>query len=169
MDNTATIETNGHAHATDDTPNATEDRVELGRKLFGLEAADKIRIDAGLVDELVNEAARRFPGFPRTVALSVLIAEGAAIAGPKWVNDRKHLSDLAGGWKSGRSLVVQKALAGTSTLVSKVAAAQWPAANGVDGLCASLLLRVALTQSARKQPVLDKALADTYSVLTAKR
>lgn len=169
MDNTDTIETNGHAHATDDTPNATEARADLARKLFSLEAAEKIRVDAGLVDELIAEAARRFPGYPRTVALSVLIAEGAAIAGPKWVNDRKHLSDLTGGWKSGRSLVVQKALAGTGALVSKVAAVQWPSADRVDGLCASLLLRVALNQSTKKQPVLDKALADTYSVLTAKR
>ncbi len=169
MDNTATIETNGHADATGDTPPATDDRVELSRKVFSLEAADKVRIDAGLVDELVNEAARRFPGYPRTVVLSVLLAEGAAIAGPKWANDRKHLSDLAGSWKSGRSMVVQKALAGTSALVSRVSAAQWPAASGVDALCGSLLLRVALNQSVKRQPVLDKALADTYSVLTAKR
>lgn len=156
---------NGHATRDDPSPAA-----DAGARLFELEANEKMRVDAALDTLLTDEAARRFPGIARPVVASILIAEAAAEAGPRWVNDHKHIADLNRGYDPPRKMSVEiRLLAGTKALVSRVCAQQYHGAPGMDGLTASHLLRYGLTRSEKRRPVIDPAYAAAVALLTAKR
>lgn len=141
-----------------------------GAALFGLAVSEKIRIDPTLDAEIDAEAARRFPGYSRPVVVAILVAEAAAIAGPKLANEHRHLSDLVKGYAPPAKLPTDtRVLAGTKALVGRVAAKQYPGAPAVEGLTVSLLMRLGLNRSTKKQPVLDPAAALALTLLTAKR
>lgn len=156
---------NGHARGDEPSP-----PPDAGSDLFRLDASEKIRIDATLDTLITIEGRRRFPGIARPVVVSVLIAEAAAEAGPRWVNDRKHLSELTKGYDPPTKMSAEiRMLAGTKAVISKVCAAQYHGAPGMDGLTASLLLRYGLTRSEKRRPVVDPAYAAALALLTAKR
>lgn len=156
---------NGHAPSDEPSP-----PPDAGARLFDLEASEKIRIDATLDPLITMEAQRRFPGIARPVVVSVLIAEAAAEAGPRWANDRKHLTDLNKGYDPPRKLTAEvRMLAGTKAVIAKVCAAQYHGAPGMDGLTASMLLRYGLLRSEKKRPVIDPAYAAALALLSAKR
>jgi len=158
---------NGHAQSDELSPPPPPD---AGGGLFELDASEKIRIDAMLDPLITIEARRRFPGVARPVVVSILIAEAAAEAGPRWANDRKHLTDLAKGYDPPRKETSEvRMLAGTKAVIAKVCAQQYHGAPGMEGLTASLLLSYGLTRSEKKRPVVDPAYAAVLALLTAKR
>ena len=159
-------EATGPADETDRPIPSGTDKVE-GAGLFALAADEKLRVDAALEEEIDREASRRFPGYSRPVVVAILIAEGAAEAGPKWTNDRKHLSDLTKGYVPPKKLTGQvRVLNGSQQLVSRVAKQQYHGAPGQEVLTASLLLRLGLTRSTGKRPSLDPAVAVAATMLS---
>lgn len=151
------------------TGQVTNPAAERAARLVGRAADDRLRIDPSLLAELEAEAARRFPGRSMPTVLTVLITEGAAEAMPKWKNDHKHVTAMVRTYTPPARVSHQaKALAGTARLVSKAAGALYHGAPGMEGVTASLLLRLGLDRSTRKQPVVDPAFTAAEEALSGR-
>lgn len=157
---------------TDQTtgPDDTTAQPDEGTVLFSFAADERLRSDPTLDGEIDREAARRFPGYPRPVVVSILIAEAAREAGPKWSNDHKHLVELTKGYQPPQKIAGEvRVLTGTKQLVARVSKDQYHGAPNTEGLTTSHLLRLGLTISAKKRPVLDPSVAVTATLLKGKR